>query len=150
MFLPSAFTDIQHLMSLKVSTVGQSALLWEYGLAMGKWGMFFALLGSLTYYRRFNILDLSNRIGIRMRSVLFKKILNSDMYKKNAEFQSYLHHMMADVQQVSNFMGDTIFFGLRGIFFLIGGISCLLYQSPLICLIAAVTMTGFNCKICLN
>lgn len=45
--------------------------------------MFFALLGSLSYYRRFNILDLSNRIGIRLRSVLFKRILNTDMYKKN-------------------------------------------------------------------
>lgn len=57
---------------------------------------------------------------------------------------------MADVQQVSNFMGETIFFGLRGVFFLIGGISCLLYQSPLICVIAAVTMTGFNCNFYLN
>lgn len=57
---------------------------------------------------------------------------------------------MADVQQVSNFMGETIFFGLRGVFFLIGGISCLLYQSPLICVIAAVTMTGFNCNSIVN
>lgn len=83
MVLPSAFTDIQHLMSIKVSAVGQSTLLWEYGMTLGKWSMFFALLGSLSYYRRFNILDLSNRIGIRLRSILFKRILNTDMYKKN-------------------------------------------------------------------
>jgi hypothetical protein len=36
--------------------------------------------------------------------------------------------------------------GLRGLFFLLGGTLCLLWQSPLVCIIAAVTMTGFNCK----
>lgn len=35
--------------------------------------------------------------------------------------------------------------GLRGLFFLLGGTLCLLWQSPLICVIAAITMTGFNC-----
>jgi hypothetical protein len=36
--------------------------------------------------------------------------------------------------------------GLRGLFFLVGSTACLLVQSPLICLIAAVTMTAFNCN----
>lgn len=35
--------------------------------------------------------------------------------------------------------------GLRGLFFLLGGTLCLLYQSPMICIIAAITMTCFNC-----
>lgn len=36
--------------------------------------------------------------------------------------------------------------GFRGVFFLVGGTVCLLVQSPMIFLIAAVTMTAFNRK----
>lgn len=36
--------------------------------------------------------------------------------------------------------------GLRGLFFLTGGISCLLYTSPHLSLIAVAIMTLFNLK----
>lgn len=113
---------------------------------MGKWSVVFGLIGFLTYRRRYDFLDISNRIGIRMRLVLFKQLMNSDLYKKNTAFQTYLHHIVTDVQTISTFTGESVFFALRGLFFLVGGTACLLYQSPLICMIAAVTMTAFNCN----
>jgi len=115
-------------------------------MIMGKWSVVFGLIGVFTYWRRYDFLDISNRIGIRMRTVAFKKIMESDLYKKNANFQSYLHHIVTDVQNISNFGGETVFMGLRGIFFLLGGTVCLLVQSPMICVIAAITMTAFNCN----
>ncbi len=36
--------------------------------------------------------------------------------------------------------------GLRGLFFLTGGIGCLLYTSPYLSLIAVTIMTLFNLK----
>ena len=44
-------------------------------MMMGKWSIVFGLIGLFTYMRRFDFLDISNRIGIRMRTVAFKKIL---------------------------------------------------------------------------
>ncbi len=113
-------------------------------MIMGKWSVVFGLIGVFTYWRRYDFLDISNRIGIRMRTVAFKKIMESDLYRKNTNFQSYLHHIVTDVQNISNFGGETVFMGLRGIFFLLGGTVCLLVQSPMICVIAAITMTAFN------
>lgn len=114
-------------------------------MVMGKWSVIFGLIGLFTYWRRYDFLDISNRIGIRMRTIAFKKIMESDLYKKNALHQTYLHHMITDIQTISNFSGETVFMGLRGFFFLLGGTACLLFQSPLICIIAAVTMSAFNC-----
>ena len=111
---------------------------------MGKWSVVFALIGILTYKRRYDFLDISNRIGIRMRTTLFKKMLESDFYKKNTLFQTYLHHLVADVQTISAFTGETVFHGMRGLLFVLGGSACLLYNSPLICVIAALTMGTFN------
>ena len=146
MYLPKVYTDINYLMDLKVSNLPQTKILYEYGLMMGKWSFVFALIGVLTYKRRYDFLDISNRIGIRMRTTLFKKMLESDLYKRNALFQTYLHHLIADVQTISSFTGETVFQGMRGLFFLIGGSACLLYSSPLICVIAAITMGAFNGK----
>lgn len=53
MYLPTIYADISHLMELKVSVVGSDALWWEYGTKMGKWTLYFATLGFLTYWRRF-------------------------------------------------------------------------------------------------
>ena len=44
-------------------------------MIMGKWSVVFGLIGVFTYWRRYDFLDISNRIGIRMRTVAFKKIM---------------------------------------------------------------------------
>ena len=55
-----------------------------------------------------------------------------------------MHHIITDIQTVSWFTGETMFMGLRGLFFLTGGSICLVFESPYICLIAAMTMGAFN------
>lgn len=75
MYLPNIYGDINYLLELKVSAVDRAVILSEYGMVMGKWSVVFGLLGMFTYWRRFDFLDISNRIGVRMRSAAFKKIL---------------------------------------------------------------------------
>jgi hypothetical protein len=75
MYLPNIYTDINLLLMLKVSAVDKSLIYFEYGMYMGKWSVIFGLIGVLTYWRRYDFLDISNRLGIRMRTVAFKKIL---------------------------------------------------------------------------
>ena len=112
---------------------------------MGKWSLIFGALGILTYWRRFDFLDISNRIGVRMRAVAFQKILESNFYRHNTQFQTYVHHNINDIRAVSEFTGQTAFLALRGVFFLLGGTISLLYHaSPYICLIAALIMSSFN------
>jgi len=45
---------------------------------------------------------------------------------------------------LSEFTGETVFMGVRGIFFLLGGIGCLLYYSPYLSLISIGIMSVFN------
>ena len=94
---------------------------------MGKWATVFMFMGIFTYWRRFDFLDISNRIAVRMRAIAFRKILDSEFYRRNVQFQTYIHHIITDVQTVSWFTGETMFMGLRGTFFLLGGSICLLF-----------------------
>ena len=144
MYLPNIYGDINFLMEMKISHMDQAVILSEYATILGKWSVIFGLMGVFTYWRRFDFLDISNRIGIRMRTIAFRRIMESDFYRTNLQHQTYLHHVITDIQTVSWFTGETIFIGLRGLFFLLGGTACLLFQSPYICIVAGVTMTGFN------
>ena len=77
MYVPNIYGDINYLMELKISNMEQAAILSEYGMILGKWSVVFGLMGIFTYWRRFDFLDISNRIGIRMRTVAFRKIMES-------------------------------------------------------------------------
>ena len=101
MYLPNIYSDINHLMELKISVLSQEAILQEYGFTMGKWAVIFGSLGILTYVRRFDFLDISNRIAVRMRSIAFEKILNSHYYRHNTQFQTLVHHTINDIKVVS-------------------------------------------------
>lgn len=105
MYLPKIYGDINYLMELKISNMDQAALLTEYGFIFGKWSVVFGLMGLFTYWRRFDFLDISNRIAIRMRTVAFRKILDSDFYRSTLQHQTYLHHLITDIQTVSWFAG---------------------------------------------
>ena len=72
-----------------------------YALTVGKWAAIFGTLGSLTYLRRYEFLDVSNRISVRFRTVLYNHILNSDLYRRNQEAQACVHHLVTDVKSVS-------------------------------------------------
>ena len=48
------------------------------------------------------------------------------------------------ISQLSEFTGETVFLGVRGVCFLLGGVSCLLYYSPYLSLAAVCIMSVFN------
>lgn len=77
---------------------------------------------------------------------MYKQILQREFYKQHEIPQTFVHHLITDIKTVSEFTGEAVFMGLRGICFLIGGISCLLYTSPYLSLIAIGIMTLFNLK----
>jgi hypothetical protein len=71
MYLPNIYTDINNLMAMTLETHTMEAINHAYLLMGGKWTAIFTLMGILTYQRRVQFLDISNRIGVRMRMVLF-------------------------------------------------------------------------------
>lgn len=93
---------------------------------------------------RFEFLDISNRISVRLRNTMYKQILQRDFYKQHEIPQTFVHHLITDIKTVSEFTGESVFMGLRGICFLAGGVCCLLYTSPYLSLIAVGIMTLFN------
>jgi ABC-type bacteriocin/lantibiotic exporter with double-glycine peptidase domain len=101
-------------------------------------------LGTLTYLRRYEFLDVSNRISVRFRTVLYNHILSNDFYRRSQYAQACVHHLVTDVKSVSEFTGEIIFMGVRGTCFLLGGIGCLLYYSPYLSLISVGIMSIFN------
>lgn len=144
MYLPHIYDDINSLMALKIGEVSQQVLLETYALKIGKWAGIFGALGTLTYLRRYEFLDVSNRIGVRFRTVLYNHILSGDFYRNNQHAQACVHHLVTDVKAVSEFTGESVFMGVRGACFLVGGIGCLLYYSPYLSLISVAIMSVFN------
>jgi hypothetical protein len=101
MYLPNIYEDINFLMTLKISEVPQDLLLQTYALKIGKWAGIFGALGGLTYLRRYEFLDVSNRISVRFRTVMYSHILNSDFYRSNQYAQACVHHLVTDVKSLS-------------------------------------------------
>ena len=75
---------------------------------------------------------------------MYKQILQRDFYKQYEIPQTFVHHLITDIKTVSEFTGESVFMGLRGICFLVGGVCCLLYTSPYLSAIAVGIMTLFN------
>ena len=83
MYLPNIYHDLTTLMEMSLQTHSASAINEAYFLIGGKWTALFSFLGVLTYRRRVQFVDISNRIATRMRIVLFSQILNRDFFKKH-------------------------------------------------------------------
>ena len=66
-----------------------------------KWSVIFGVMGVLTYRRRYEFLDISNRISVRLRSTLYKQILQRDFYKNSEIPQTFVHHLITDIKTVS-------------------------------------------------
>lgn len=101
MYLPNIYGDIETLMGLRISSTSQEIILKTYALMIGKWAGIFGGLGSLTYLRRYEFLDLSNKISVRFRTVLYSHILNNDFYRKSQYAQACVHHLVTDVKALS-------------------------------------------------
>lgn len=76
--------------------------------------------------------------------MLYNHILSNDFYRRNQFAQACVHHLVTDVKSLSEFTGETVFMGVRGAFFLLGGVGCLLYYSPYLSLISVGIMSIFN------
>ena len=50
---------------------------------------------------RYEFLDISNRISVRLRNVMFKQILQRDFYKNNEIPQTFVHQLITDIKTVS-------------------------------------------------
>ncbi len=144
MYLPNIYNDINLLTALNVDTTPSDVLLQQYAIKITKWAAIFGSLGTLTYLRRYEFLDVSNKISVRFRTVLYNHILSSDLYRHSSNAQACVHHLVTDVKAVSEFTGEVIFMGIRGACFLAGGIGCLLYYSPYLSLISVAIMSIFN------
>jgi hypothetical protein len=105
MYLPNIYDDINALMALNIDTTPQDLLIQTYAFKIAKWAGIFGTLGALTYLRRYEFLDVSNKISVRFRTVLYNHILNSDLYRRNSHAQACVHHLVTDVKSVSEFTG---------------------------------------------
>jgi len=101
MYLPNIYGDISHLMSLKEGVNATNEILHTYAYTLGKWTALFSIGGLLTYQRRYEFLDLSNRLAIRMRNALYTQTLHSNIYKHSNSSQQYLYHLVNDIKTVS-------------------------------------------------
>ena len=88
-------------MALNVTQVSQDLLLKNYAWKIAKWGGIFGSLGTLTYMRRYEFLDVSNRISVRFRTVLYNHILSNDLYRRSQYAQACVHHLVTDVKSLS-------------------------------------------------
>lgn len=50
---------------------------------------------------RYEFLDISNRISVRLRNVMYKQILQRDFYKQHEIPQTFVHHLITDIKTVS-------------------------------------------------
>lgn len=144
MYLPKIYGDISHLMALKEGIQPTAEILQTYAYSLGKWATLFGAAGLLTYQRRYEFLDISNRLAMRMRNALYKETLDSNIYRRSNSSQQYLYHLTTDIKTVSEFLGETVFHGFRGILFLVGGSACLIYTSPLLSVLAVIIMACLN------
>lgn len=81
---------------------------------------------------------------MRMRNVLYKQTLERNIYKRSNSSQQYLYHLVNDIRTVSEFLGETVFHGFRGLLFLLGGSACLIYTSPLLSILSVLIMAALN------
>jgi len=101
MYLPNIYNDINELMALNINQVPQEVLLQTYALKVSKWAGIFGSVGYLTYLRRYELIDVSNRISVRFRTVLYNHILSNDSYRRSQYAQACVHHLVTDVKSVS-------------------------------------------------
>lgn len=101
MYLPHIYEDINTLTALSISQVPQDVIIQTYALKIGKWAGILGGLSTLTYLRRYEFLDITNKLSVRMRTVLYNHILNNDLYRRNQYAQACVHHLVTDVKSLS-------------------------------------------------
>ncbi|XP_051912596.1 ATP-binding cassette sub-family B member 10, mitochondrial-like [Hippocampus zosterae] len=152
MLLPNVFTDLTALLEHRLHAAPLTqlqqaenlAVYQDYASKAAKWTVYFGVVGTVTYKRRYEFIELTNRVGHRLRAAMFGQLVRKNAYAGKEVEAGYVHHLVTDVKAISEFLGETLFFGLRGSLFLLGGSGCLLYQAPLLSLVAIALMGAIN------
>jgi hypothetical protein len=107
MLLPGIFSDISGLLEKRLhrpaatpeQTEQNRAVMAEYRWKAAKWGLYFAVVGAATYRRRLEFIQLTNRIGHRLRTVLFRQLV---VQRQGKLLEAGLvHHLVTDVRAIS-------------------------------------------------
>ena len=101
MYLPQIYTDISYLMEMKLDPLTWQEIGAGYAGVVAKWAGIFGGLGGLTYLRRYEFLDVSNKISVRFRSVLYHNVLSGDYYRQRGMTQAWVHHLVTDIKWIS-------------------------------------------------
>ena len=67
---------------------------------------------------------IGNRIAFRMRNKIYQNLIQRDVeyfYKKNINSANFVHKLSNDVSAVGYSLGNDLFWGLRGLLFILGG-----------------------------
>lgn len=116
----------------------------KYVKFLGLWITIFGLSGVITYVRRYISNDLANRIACRLRQKVYSVILQKNysfFNSANTSVASLVHKITNDITAISNTISVDLVFGIRGVFFIIGGSLYLIVKIPEWTLMSLGTMS---------
>ena len=142
LIIPQAFQEIGNMQELRIQPNEEKRdeiekqnqeVKTTYRNFIIKWSAICFASGILGYYRRYFNTNLTNRISIRLRNTLYQNFLSQNLNLKNIHSSELVHKLSNDVSLVSWGLTMDLVFGLRGLFFVLGGSSYLLmYAQPLV------------------
>lgn len=76
---------------------------------------------------------LGNRIAFRLRNNLYSNLLDREVeyfYRQNVSYSSFVHKLSNDITAIGMSLSNDLFFGFRGIIFIIAGTSLIVINGP--------------------
>jgi len=116
----------------------------KYIRFLALWISVFGLSGLITYIRRYVSNDLANRIACRLRQKVYGVILKKNysfFNSSNTSVAALVHKITNDITAISNTISVDLVFGIRGVFFIIGGSLYLILKIPEWTLMSLGTMS---------
>lgn len=105
----------------------------EYVKFITTWVFIFSLSGIVTYFRKYISNDLANRIAVRLRKKIFSVLISKNyafFNSPNTNVASLVHKITNDITSISNTISLDLVFGIRGLFFILGGSLYLIIKIP--------------------
>ena len=105
----------------------------EYVKFIATWVFIFSLSGIITYFRKYISNDLANRIAVRLRKKVFSVLISKNyafFNSTNTNVASLVHKITNDITSISNTISLDLVFGIRGLFFILGGSLYLIIKIP--------------------
>lgn len=156
MFFPQALSQITRLTGLKFQkeegeeeerkkrVEENKKVTREYVKFITTWVFIFSLSGVITYFRKYISNDLANRISVRLRKKIFSVLISKNYAFFNSpstNVASLVHKITNDITSISNTISLDLVFGIRGLFFILGGSLYLIIKIPEWTLMSLGTMS---------